>query len=436
MMKSNTDRLRITVTSFRAIEHADIALNGITVLSGTNGTGKSTISRLLYEIIDGANNFDDILLKRLNRRLDKYYVILESIAYSIDNMLSTNSNTPLRTRIRAFPLNSFDDCENLERTVSSLCDTILQYYGEDSPVRNSRTNRLINILRYSLELPNASMGECLYQLKYSIHTEIQRGIEDSQKRPTNVLNSSIKDLFGENVLSSVSIYEFNDCIFGTKSQSSIPPPHITSVFYINTPFILGANNHHNHVTKLNDALKNPKDDITSEIANEISNKIVNGRARYDMEGVTPGFRFLTNSKEEYDLEDCATGIKAFSIIQMLINSGYVKENTLFVLDEPEAHLHPQWIIEYAKLIVTMSRIMKVYFLISTHSTDMVMALRYISEAQNTTQFLQYYCASPSKSNPNKFVFQPLGLNIEPIFNSFNKSFERLEEYGSSINEEY
>jgi predicted ATPase len=81
MMKNNTDRLRITVSNFRAIENADIVLNGITVLSGTNGTGKSTISRLLYEIIDSANNFDDLVLKRLNRRLDKYYVVLESIAF-------------------------------------------------------------------------------------------------------------------------------------------------------------------------------------------------------------------------------------------------------------------------------------------------------------------------------------------------------------------
>ena len=435
-MKNNTDRLRITVSNFRAIENADIVLNGITVLSGTNGTGKSTISRLLYEIIDSANNFDDLVLKRLNRRLDKYYVVLESIAFFIDSLLTTNTNAPLRTRIKAFPLSSFEECDSFERTVSSLCEMIMQYYGEDGPARNSRSNRLLNILRYSLDRPKGNISDCLYELKYQIHTEIEKGKEDCQKRPTNVLNSTIKDLFGENVLSSVSIYEFNDCIFGTRSQSSIPPPHITSAFYINTPFILGANNYHNHVIKLNEALKSPKDDIDSEIANEISNKIVNGRARYDMDGVTPGFRFLTNSKEEYDLEDCATGIKAFSIIQMLINSGYIKENALFILDEPEAHLHPQWIIEYAKLIVTMSRIMKVNFLISTHSTDMVMALRYISEAQRTTQFLQYYCASPAKNNPNKFIFQPLGLNIEPIFNSFNKSFGRLEAYGSSINEEH
>lgn len=429
----NNDRLRITISNFRAIDYADIALNGITVISGTNGTGKSTIARLLYEIIDSAKNFDDLILKRLNRRLDKYYGVLESITYFIDNV-STNANTSFRTKIRAFTLESFDDCENFERTVSSLCDLITQHYGDDGPVRNSRSIRLLSILRYSLDLPKASISECLYALRLQIHNEIAKSKEDSQKRPSNVLNSNIKDLFGESVLSSVSIYEFNDCIFGQRSQSSIPPPHVSSVFYINTPFIIGANNHHNHVTKLNDALKNPKDDITSEIANEISDKIVNGRARYDLDGVTPGFRFLTNSKEEYDLDDCATGIKAFSIIQMLINSGHLNDNALLILDEPEAHLHPQWIIEYARLIVTMSRIMKVNFLISTHSTDMVMALRYISEAQQTTQSLQYYCAVPAKSKPGKFEFQPLGLNIEPIFESFNKSFVRLEAYGSSISE--
>ena len=44
--------------------------------------------------------------------------------------------------------------------------------------------------------------------------------------------------------------------------------------------------------------------------------------------------------------------------------------------------------------------------------------------------MSFYVAENEEQKSNAFVFRPLGHDIEPIFESFNKSFERLDYYVS------
>ena len=55
------DKLQIHISNFRAIEDAQIALNGITVLTGLNATGKSTISRMMYYAGHYASHYRELI---------------------------------------------------------------------------------------------------------------------------------------------------------------------------------------------------------------------------------------------------------------------------------------------------------------------------------------------------------------------------------------
>ena len=54
---------KYNLQNFHAIERAEITIEGITVLAGENGCGKSTLSKWLYYIVNEVYNFEQNLFK-------------------------------------------------------------------------------------------------------------------------------------------------------------------------------------------------------------------------------------------------------------------------------------------------------------------------------------------------------------------------------------
>ena len=81
--------LRLEISDFRAIGHADIILDGITVIAGENGSGKSTISKLLYHTIKVVNEYDSIIDEQLKNKLRRissnFRDVLRDYSYVFDD---------------------------------------------------------------------------------------------------------------------------------------------------------------------------------------------------------------------------------------------------------------------------------------------------------------------------------------------------------------
>lgn len=130
----------------------------------------------------------------------------------------------------------------------------------------------------------------------------------------------------------------------------------------------------------------------------------------------------------FNLLNCATGVKSFAILQLLYKNGHLNEKTLLIIDEPEVHLHPQWIVEYARLMVLLNKELGVKFFIASHNPDMVSAIKYISEKEQTDGNLNYYLAE-KEENEFTYTYRHLGTEIDDIFGSFNIAIDRINLYG-------
>ena len=60
-----TPNIRVKTEGFRAVNKADLIIDGITLVAGENGCGKSSISKLLYFLYKTVSNYDFLVKKKL-----------------------------------------------------------------------------------------------------------------------------------------------------------------------------------------------------------------------------------------------------------------------------------------------------------------------------------------------------------------------------------
>ena len=166
---------------------------------------------------------------------------------------------------------------------------------------------------------------------------------------------------------------------------------------------------------------------SKEMSSLISNNI-RGEAENNNDLLDNDFSFYREDGAVFDLAEVATGIKAFSIIQLLLKNGHIDNRTLLIIDEPEAHLHPQWIVEYARMIVLLHKHIGVKFFLASHNPDMVSAIRYIAEKEGVLDNVNYYLAEKEEGETYLYNYRSLGAEIDPIFASFNIALDRINQY--------
>lgn len=398
--------IKISVKDFRAIHSADINLNGITVIAGVNGSGKSTLSKLLYTIFNKVESLDDVYW---NVFYSETLSIAEVCQQIFDSLKPTDFNYLFGTTVE-------DMRGNIQKAISLLADS----FSQDEKIK-----RLLSIIKYNLGIEIKSKEDL--NLIMDVFNKIVARYEDRKRNRSfmELGNEIASEFMDDNIVDKVSVSEYGYTFFGPGVES-VPLLHsVKFCTYIDTPKKLEipfSYSEWDYINSQKDAAYN------QEISKYLSNNILKGETSYSEK--TSSLIYKRNDGKTFDLSQSATGVQAFAFLQLLLKKGLINDRSLIIIDEPEAHLHPQWIVEYAKVLVELNKKTKARFFIATHSTDMVSALRYISEKEETLDHLSYYRAVPSDADAYTYDYQNMGTDIEPIFESFNKSYELIEKYGT------
>jgi len=184
---------------------------------------------------------------------------------------------------------------------------------------------------------------------------------------------------------------------------------------IDYPFIL---------KDLNFNLSIQSDGIETSEVRDLIYKVINGEFKKDDR---ENFFFERDNKK-ISLLNTATGIKAFGIIQVLLENNYLKENTILILDEPEVHLHPKWQLEMAKIIVELVK-NGVKILVNSHSPYMIEALQRYSELKNIEDKTNFYLAENGIIDK---VEESNALTLEQIFGKLSEPFDVFDEMDARI----
>ena len=460
MKEMNTNLMNLTVSKFRAINKADIKLSGITVVTGENGCGKTTLSRLLYVTIKTSRNFDEIVRRDLNRRLREILRALTDLMQDfarIERISSPDNSKEYsirRVSYRSLLIKNDDDSdlsqyeEKIYSYINTIQDGINDYLSEKTapnakrsrqPLIEKRLQRIQQILQTLLNDDNPNKGEkgkmddvfsLLDKLKISIHQSFAAAMRTLESRNNNVFISELYRHFGDDLKKQFNIIEFGVPITDWEHQKLLMTHGIQDCVYIDTPMAIMSDSYtdNEYWEDLISVLQAPALAFPLDRQLNLVNKIISGEVSYSSDTIDDDFIYKRNDGAVFNLNDCATGIKSFGILQILLNNGRLNKNTILIIDEPEAHLHPQWIVEYARLIVLLNKQLGVKFFIASHNPDMVSAIKYIAQKEKVADSLNFYLAH-KLPNTYSYYYIDLQRNIDPIFESFNIALDRINQYG-------
>lgn len=91
---------------------------------------------------------------------------------------------------------------------------------------------------------------------------------------------------------------------------------------------------------------------------------VGGRLEYDQD--RKSWYFRNNDRKTFDINLTAEGIKRLSILELLLGNHYLTRDSVIIIDEAEANLHPVLIWKFMEILVLLAKAGLQLF-ISTHS---------------------------------------------------------------------
>ncbi|GMQ58653.1 AAA family ATPase [Vallitalea sediminicola] len=405
------------------ISNADIKLDGITVIAGENNTGKSTVGKALFCIF---NSFFNIK-KQINRERK------DAIGRSFESSYHNVANT-FESKIKA------------DKIVESIFEKKEKYLDNNIKLRQDIKEfyKIQDEMKFNEDFVDATSDKIIQILNISDNEVFKNHL---QKKLKAEYNGQINNIYspensGEIYLkiknSDVKVMVKNDVVDTITNNFSLK----TEVIYIDDPFALddltyagliwGSSYvaHREHLkSKLsikNNEL-NVKDSFEEIIAAKKLDKIfekINTVCNGEMvkTGVTYGYKKM-NTDEVLDIKNISTGLKTFVILKTLLLNGSLEDNGTIVLDEPEIHLHPEWQLLFAELIILIQKEFNMHILLNTHSPYFLNAIEVYAAKYGIKDKCKYYLAENVNT---KSIISDVTNDIERIYEKLARPFQNLE----------
>lgn len=150
-------------------------------------------------------------------------------------------------------------------------------------------------------------------------------------------------------------------------------------------------------------------------------KIIDGKFAFDPNSGSLKFQ---RNEVSFPVMNVASGIKSFGVIQMLLENGIISNNRLLEWDEPENHMHPEWQLNLAEVMIQLTKA-GYPILITTHSPYFLQALRYFAAMYDVEKFVDYYLAEPAKDNAATCVVREVTDTLNDVFITLAEPLNRV-----------
>lgn len=401
--------MRIKIENIGKVRHADVKLNGITVVAGENSSGKSTVGKILFSsvkaVADAREDDDKNRERAINKLVTSLYMRLKSVANRFNNP-EIDKLFPIPHRQFTKALMEAEENVSLEDHLNKLVSAIQNLEDATPRIKALMLQDLDNIV-IAIKNKDNRAATIKTIMEYSIESEFMNSIcsYGCDKAKVCLSDDDGKIYLDLNIE--------NEKVLNVRVGHGEP---LSDATYVESPLyihmldtLLRAETfreaerntlrrsmlpiHIKDLAEKIDGLRLASDTTHFEETLNI-NDIINGEFQYDTKKRQLFFRQYNYSISPINV---ASGIKSFGLVQMLLQTNTIGANKILIWDEPENHLHPEWQIAFAKLLVQLSN-MGIPVLVSTHSPYFVQGVRYFAAQQEVEKYVSYYLAEIGEDN--------------------------------------
>lgn len=402
-------------------KNVEVKLNGITVICGENGTGKSTVGKALFCCFNSMCDFDE---KITESRLNKIYSLFRK------NFMRSSVR---RLAPRTIQIQAKDYFQFLTDMESSYdIDKMADYLSEIHYIQDTDS-----VCEESIHVMEKSDDDVLSELIYRYFNETF----NEQIRNINVRFDAISSASLEFRDGTDSVRFYSDYCTLEKMEVGVQHP----AYYITNPFVVDDLNDHrfynkeidgNIITAITEARRELAADKMTDIFDAVDNKERLQDVYAVMKKAYKGKTVIKDGQYFYEEKgskpvnfiNLSTGLKSFALIERLLESGKLKTKDVLILDEPEIHLHPEWQLVYAEVIVLLQKALDLTVLITTHSPYFLDAIDKYTLKYDTVKNAAYYLA---ENDGVHSTLKDVTTDLESIYELMYKPMQKLEkmEYG-------
>lgn len=404
--------MKLTINNIGKLKNAEVEINGITVIAGENNTGKSTVGKALWSIFNSFYKTDKQILNEKSKNIEEELTFINR-----SNLTNLQSYRNFREKIEKFVNEIFTDTDYFLKE-GFLREKIMNVFGD---VDEKIILEISENVRKILKIPNRKVIEQIVQNR--LITEFNNQVNNIYSNKLGEIKLEVKDSEYEVKLQNNEVIELTDEKFLNTEALYIDNPNIIDdvpTFFLDNSVI----NHKIHlINKLNNFKEENiiKDIIIKEKLEKVYEKlndIMNGKfVKKNLGNV-----FYQKNKYEFNIKNLSMGLKTFAILKILLENNSLKEKGTIILDEPEIHLHPEWQVLFAELIVLLQKEFEMHILLTTHSPYFLKAIQVFSRKYEIFDKCKYYIG---EIDGEESTIIDTTDNLENIFYKLTIPFENL-----------
>ena len=368
--------MNISVSNVAKVRNAQIEIDGITVVAGLNGTGKTTISKGIYSSINAYKSLPEKILQsrrdsihntlmqilRRNEKLEqsfKYYDLVSDffrelsdkniIVWVADRSLSKNYLKEWFSKVEEVSEDEIDEIVTeiskiLVRTDNDYTKFLVDSYFNRVFKQQINCFQSPGVAEVEIEIDDKKFFSQFGNHKLTDHT---CGLS-CDKKAIYIESHNILDLSG-----------LSRNFFGKQVYPTIATENLFR-------FLRSDKKFDTLYEDYTDAIE------LEHIIDIIIDQVTHGKLNVDESG---NFQFQDSiTNHSVNISNLSAGLKIFAVLQRLLENGTCKKGDILLIDEPEVNLHPEWQVIFAEILVLLQKKIGLVIYVNTHSPYFVRAI--------------------------------------------------------------